>query len=72
MRAGEVWVLNNSTRHAVWNEHATLSRTHLICDFLPSPALLDLLSRGDRSLGRRMPVVEQHVAQAHSDATMSG
>src|SRR5262245_25525022 len=37
MRVGEVWVLNNNTRHAVWNEHPTLSRTHLICDFLPSP-----------------------------------
>jgi len=33
MRPGEVWALNNSAQHAVWNRHATLSRTHLICDF---------------------------------------
>jgi len=72
MRAGEVWMLNNSTTHAVWNEHASLSRTHIICDFLPSAALLDLLSRGDRSLGRHMPAVEQHVAQARSEAMMGG
>ena len=72
MRAGEVWVLNNSTTHAVWNEHASLSRTHIICDFLPSAALLDLLSRGDRSLGRHMPAVEQHVAQARSEAMLGG
>ena len=72
MRAGEVWALNNSTRHAVWNEHATLSRTHIICDFLPSPALLDLLARGERTLGRHIPEVEQHVAQARNEAMMGG
>ena len=72
MRAGEVWMLNNSTTHAVWNEHATLSRTHLICDFLPSEALLGLLSRGDRSLGQHMPAVERHVTHARSEATMGG
>jgi hypothetical protein len=72
MRAGEVWALNNSTTHAVWNEHATLSRTHIICDFLASPALLDLLARGDRTLGRHMPAVEQHVAQARSAAMTGG
>ena len=69
MRAGEVWGLNNSTRHAVWNAHATRSRTHLICDFLPSPALLDLLSRADRTLGRQMPEVEQHMIQAREAMT---
>jgi Aspartyl/Asparaginyl beta-hydroxylase len=72
MRAGEVWALNNSTTHAVWNDHTTLSRTHLICDFLPSPVLLDLLSRGDRQLGRLMPEVEQHVEQARVEAKLGG
>jgi len=61
MRAGEVWVLNNSAVHGVWNAHATLARTHLICDFLPTAALLELLARGDRGLGREDAAVEAHV-----------
>ncbi|HJS22558.1 MAG TPA: aspartyl/asparaginyl beta-hydroxylase domain-containing protein [Steroidobacteraceae bacterium] len=65
MKPGEVWALNNLAVHAVWNAHATLSRTHLICDFLPTPALLELHARGERGLGRDMPEVEQHLwAQA--------
>src|SRR3954469_363513 len=32
MKAGEVWALNNSALHAVWNAHPTQSRTHMICD----------------------------------------
>jgi hypothetical protein len=51
MRPGEVWALNNCARHGVRNAHPSLARIHLICDFLPSPALLDLLARGDRRLG---------------------
>jgi hypothetical protein len=51
MRPGEVWVLNNSGMHGVWNAHESLSRTHLICDFLPTPALLELVARGERELG---------------------
>lgn len=51
MDEGEVWALNNSASHAVWNAHSQLSRTHLICDFLPDARLLDLLSRGDATLG---------------------
>jgi hypothetical protein len=61
MLPGEVWVLNNSAPHAVWNAHTSLSRTHMICDFLPSPALLDLLVCGERHLGVRMPAVDQHL-----------
>lgn len=52
MAAGEVWALDNSAPHGVRNEHASLPRTHLICDFLPVPALLALLARGERGLGR--------------------
>ena len=48
---GEVWALNNSATHGVWNAHATEARTHLICDFLPSPELLGLLARAERDLG---------------------
>jgi hypothetical protein len=62
MRAGEVWVLNNSTTHAVWNADSVQSRTHLICDFLPSPELRELISNADRTLGVVMPEVERHVA----------
>jgi len=61
MQAGEVWALNNCVRHAVWNAHATLARTHLICDFLPNAALLDLLARSDRTLGTHNPDVERHL-----------
>jgi len=64
MRTGEIWALNNCARHGVWNAHERLSRTHLICDFLPSDALLDLLSHGERTLGTHRPDVEQHVAAA--------
>jgi len=51
MQPGEVWALNNSSSHGVWNAHATDARTHLICDFLPSPELLGLLGRAERDLG---------------------
>jgi hypothetical protein len=51
MLPGELWALNNSTFHAVWNAHPSASRTHMICDFLPSAALLNLLAQGERDLG---------------------
>ena len=72
MRAGEVWALNNTAVHAVWNAHSTLSRTHMICDFLASPALLGLLERGERKLGRHMPEVERQVVAPHSRVTTGG
>ena len=62
MRAGEAWALNNSALHAVWNADPTAARTHLICDFLPSPALLDQLARAERDLGRVVPEVDAHLA----------
>jgi hypothetical protein len=43
MRPGEVWLLNNSANHAV-GIRILLDPTHLICVFLASPALLDLLA----------------------------
>jgi hypothetical protein len=51
MRPGEVWALNNSAPHAVWNAHAGEARIHLICDFLPTAALLELLAHAQRDLG---------------------
>ena len=64
MRVGEVWALNNSTVHAVWNQHDTQDRIHLICDFLPTPELLQLVADGDRNLGRKIPEVSAHFLTA--------
>ncbi len=50
MRAGEVWAINNSEVHAVWNADSTRSRTHLICDFIPNAALLALIASGEKDL----------------------
>ena len=55
MRVGEVWALNNSGSHGVLNESETQARTHLICDYLPSEHLLNLLAKGERSLGVNIP-----------------
>ncbi len=55
MMPGEIWALNNSGQHAVWNRHPYLSRTHLIADFLPTPELLGLIEQGDRHPSDAMP-----------------
>jgi hypothetical protein len=62
MQPGEVWALNNSAPHAVWNAHPSASRTHMICDFLPSAALLAMLNDGERHLGERRADVESHLS----------
>ena len=72
MREGEIWMLNNCASHAVWNAHASASRTHLICDFLPTPALLDLLARGERHLGQRISEVERYFAPRSAGGVASG
>ncbi len=64
MGLGEIWVLNNSGMHGVWNADDALSRTHLICDFLPTPELLALLARGERGLGHSDPSIEDHIRKA--------
>ena len=51
MSPGEIWLINNSNVHAVCNDNATQARIHLICDFLPSPALLQLLAAAERPRG---------------------
>jgi hypothetical protein len=68
MKAGEIWALNNSATHAVWNADPEAARTHMICDFLPSPELLDLLAAGERDLGERVPQVEEHLSAVASAA----
>jgi hypothetical protein len=72
MREGEIWMLNNCASHAVWNAHASASRTHLICDFLPTAALLELLARGERHLGRRILEVERYFAPGGACGVASG
>jgi hypothetical protein len=72
MQPGEVWVLNNSATHAVWNAHPTLSRTHMICDFLPSPALGGLLRSGERNLGAHLPHVDQYFKNARYAKAAAG
>lgn len=62
MRAGEAWVLNNSDMHGVWNASADRARVHMICDFEPSPALLDCMARGERDLGVDQPAVRERIA----------
>lgn len=59
MAPGEAWALNNVAVHGVWNGDAAAARIHLICDFLPTPPLLALLARGDRTLGSVEPAVER-------------
>jgi hypothetical protein len=66
MRAGEVWALNNSTQHGVWNADPERSRTHLICDFVTTPEFLRLLAQGDGSLGEHHPEVLRHLAGARA------
>ena len=61
MQPGEAWALNNSTVHGVWNADPERSRTHLICDFLTSPTLLDLLARAERDLGAVEAAVYERV-----------
>jgi hypothetical protein len=64
MRPGEVWALNNSATHGVWNAHPTDARTHLICDFLSSAELLEQLSQAERGLGARNAELESVVRGA--------
>lgn len=54
MRVGEVWALNNSALHGVWNADPRLARVHLICDRTPDEALLAALRTAQRGLGRRI------------------
>lgn len=61
MGAGEVWALNNSAMHAVWNSGGEHARTHLICDFLPAAGLDALLAGAERDLGEHRPDLLQHV-----------
>jgi hypothetical protein len=60
MKPGEAWAINNSAVHGVWNDDQAQVRIHMICDFLASPELADLLARGDRRLGGVIREVREH------------
>lgn len=72
MQPGEVWALNNCAVHAVWNADSTHARTHLICDFLPTAPLFELLARADRALGIYEPDTERFFAQRTAAGAMAG
>lgn len=70
MKPGEVWAINNSAVHGVWNDDKTQARIHMICDFLASAGLADLLARGERHLGSVVAEVREHFL-AMSRSTMA-
>jgi len=52
MKPGEIWALNNSgATHAVMNPDKQNHRTHMICDYESTDALLELLAFADKDLG---------------------
>lgn len=55
MKVGEVWAINNLARHAVYNGDESIYRTHIICDFLPEPDILERVARADTNLGIPLP-----------------
>ena len=67
MRPGELWALNNSAPHAVWNADPERPRTHLICDFLPAPQLCQLLAAGERDLGQSVADYDRHMAASRAN-----
>lgn len=69
MGPGELWALNNTTSHGVLNADASRERTHMICDFLPSPALRALILDGERTLGTRRPDIDADLARRMQAAT---
>jgi hypothetical protein len=62
MQPGDLWALNNTAPHGVWNADETRERTHLICDFLPTEALCSLVFAGERDLGETRPDVEARLS----------
>lgn len=66
MGPGELWALNNSAPHAVWNADPRRGRTHLICDFLPTAKLCHLLATGERDLGEHVPDFDRHMISPNS------
>jgi hypothetical protein len=72
MEPGEIWALNNSTGHGVINADENRSRLHMICDFLSSPGLVEILSRADRGLGQVNPEIKARLISAQHAASKAG
>lgn len=64
MRPGEIWALNNGALHGVWNADTQLDRIHVICDFAPTPGLLDMLAGAQRDLGQQQPTIRKRLYDA--------
>ena len=72
MRPGEIWALNNSIGHGVINADADRARLHMICDFLSSAELVEILARADRELGRSKPEIKARSIAAQHQAHQAG
>lgn len=68
MQPGEVWALNNSGTHGVLNDDPAEARIHLICDFLPSAGLLQLIAAGDPRLGTENEEVTRRFKAIHDSS----
>lgn len=68
MRPGEIWAVNNGGTHGVLNDDPEHARTHLICDFLLSPALIQLIAAGAPDLG----VADPEVLRRFEELYLSG
>ena len=71
MQSGEVWALNNIGIHGVLNEHASIARTHIICDFQPTPELLGLIAAGQSDLGVEDPAAYARLQTASDSSSAS-
>ena len=65
MQPGEVWALNNAGTHGVLNDDPGDSRIHLICDFVPTPALVAMIAAGNPHLGVEDTDVLRRFEQMH-------
>ncbi|HET9034412.1 MAG TPA: aspartyl/asparaginyl beta-hydroxylase domain-containing protein [Dokdonella sp.] len=72
MHSGEIWALNNSIGHGVINADASRARLHMICDFLSSAELVEILARADRGLGRPNPAIKARLIEAQHQAQQAG
>jgi hypothetical protein len=71
MKSGELWALNNVDIHGVLNDHASIARTHIICDFHPTPELLGLIVEGKGDLGEEDPDAYSRLQTASDSSSAS-
>ncbi len=71
MVPGEIWALNNSAPHGVVNADTLRARMHLICDYLPSEPLLELLRAAERGLGFPQADLAKRLGRPELSATLA-